>query len=90
MSNAERYFVDERSGCIAVRDRENTDPDYPGLHSDTTGVVAYWHGRVVEGERCETCGHVSPGGLRVSVHDKAQAILLCGELNAKASREYVL
>lgn len=41
---AERYFVDGRVGCVAVRDKDNTDPDYPGLHSDTRGVVAYWQG----------------------------------------------
>lgn len=40
-----RYFIDARVGCIAVRDRLNTDPDYPGLHSDTDGVAWYKHGR---------------------------------------------
>lgn len=39
----ERYYVDERVGCIAVRDR-TLDNEEPGLHSDTTGVVKYWHG----------------------------------------------
>ena len=34
-----RYFVDERSGIIAVCDRVYIDPDYSGLHSDTPGVV---------------------------------------------------
>lgn len=87
---SERYFVDERSGCIAVRDRESTDPTYPGLHSDTTGVVGYWHGRVTEGERCPHCGHVSAGGLSVSAHDKTQAILLCAKMNAVANREYAI
>ena len=79
----ERYFVDSRCGCVAVRDRTLTDPDYPGLHEDTTGVVRYWHGRIVEGEPCPTCGHVASGSWKVSAHDKAQAVLLCAELNAK-------
>jgi len=40
----DRYFVDQRVGCIAVRDRFNTNPDYQGLHRDTKGVVRYWGG----------------------------------------------
>lgn len=35
----ERFFVDQRCGCIAVRDRLLTDPEYQGLHHDTMGVV---------------------------------------------------
>lgn len=40
----ERFFVDERSGIVAVRDRMYTDPDYNGLHSDTNGVIKSWGG----------------------------------------------
>lgn len=40
-----RYFVDTRSGIIAVRDRFYTDPDYNGLHNDTPGVVKAWTGK---------------------------------------------
>ncbi len=36
-----RYFVDERAGCIAIRDHWNTDPGYQGLHPDTEGVVVF-------------------------------------------------
>jgi len=43
--NKERYFVDIRVGCVAIRDKENTDPDYPGLHSDTKGVIFYKSGK---------------------------------------------
>jgi hypothetical protein len=41
-----RFFIDERVGCIAVRDRKHPqhDPDYPGLHNDTIDVVFYAHG----------------------------------------------
>lgn len=41
-----RYFIDERSGCIAVRDRTLTLPteQCPGLHDYTPGVVWYRHG----------------------------------------------
>lgn len=42
----QRYFVDIRSGCGAVRDREHEDFDetYQGLHHDTCDVVEYKHG----------------------------------------------
>jgi hypothetical protein len=41
-----RYFIDERAGCAAVRDREHPkyDKDYPGLHQDTPDVSVYAHG----------------------------------------------
>lgn len=57
MKAQERFFVDERSGCIAVRDREQTDPEYQGLHSDTEGVVWFSMFPMVE-VKCECCGHV--------------------------------
>jgi hypothetical protein len=45
-----RYFVDVRSGCAAVRDREHEkyDPTYPGLHSDTSDIFEYRHGYIGE------------------------------------------
>jgi hypothetical protein len=44
--NLDRYFIDIRSGCAAVRDRLHPlyNPDYPGLHQDTPDVVEYIHG----------------------------------------------
>jgi hypothetical protein len=87
-SERPRYFVDERCGCIAVRDRWNTDPDYPGLHYDTTGIVRYWHGKVMP-QDCPCCGTVKHG-VMVDPKDKAAAILLCAELNATAHQEYAI
>lgn len=42
----DRYFVDQRGGCIAVRDREHPkhDPSYQGLHKNTIDVIEYRHG----------------------------------------------
>ncbi len=42
----DRYFLDIRVGCAAVRDRQHQsyDESYPGLHSDTLDVVEYKHG----------------------------------------------
>lgn len=40
-----RFYVDKRIGCVAVRDRTMTEEcPTPGLHCDTVGVIAYWHG----------------------------------------------
>lgn len=36
-----RYFVDLRNGCIAIRDRYYVDPDRQGLHSDMECVVDF-------------------------------------------------
>jgi len=42
----DRYFLDIRVGCAAVRDRQHTsyDETYPGLHQDMPDVVLYKHG----------------------------------------------
>ncbi len=48
----DRYFVDVRVGCAAVRDRQHPDYDesYPGLHWYTKDVIAYKHGMSVVSE----------------------------------------
>jgi len=38
-----RFYIDERGGCIAVRDKTK-DCDSQGLHSDMDGVIAMWTG----------------------------------------------
>ena len=42
----DRYFLDIRGGCGAVRDRQHPgyDEDYPGLHRVMLDVVEYRHG----------------------------------------------
>jgi hypothetical protein len=82
MMKCERYFIDERSGCIAVRDRELTDPGNPGLHPDTDGVVQYWHG-IQSTERCPTCRQRRPAEWQVTDANRQAAIALCAELNRK-------
>jgi len=39
-----RYFIDERVGCIAVLDRTKANCNTPGLNRDTSGVVRFWNG----------------------------------------------
>lgn len=53
----DRFFIDERSGCIAVRDKLHPkfDPDYPGLHFDTPDVIYYGHGQRSENEGEPAC-----------------------------------
>jgi len=76
----ERYFVDQRGGCIAVRDRELTDPEYNGLHHDTEGVVKFWEGKRIE-KTCPCCGHTNFSHWEVLATDIVKACALCKELN---------
>lgn len=81
----ERFFVDERGGCVAVRDRTETDPKYPGLHPDTRGVVDYWSG-VRSTDTCPTCGHKKSDGWTVSQESLGAAHKLCARLNEEGQR----
>lgn len=79
-----RYFVDERGGCIAVRDREHTDPEDRGLHPDTQGVTWYrWGERIVR--RCQTCGHETHSEWLVSAAHVAEAHEVCAKLNRECA-----
>ena len=73
----DRFFIDIRGGCIAVRDRTLTDPEYPGLHADTPGVVWYEHGEN-RMKTCPTCGGSKQIGwhLRDGAEDRAEDALL--------------
>lgn len=76
-----RFFVDIRIGCLAVRDRQHTDPDYQGLHNDTPGVVRYWHGVQNDiGDRLNV--------WTVDDEDIAAANALCDELNAETIKRH--
>ena len=75
-----RYFVDERGGCVAVRDRTLTDPENPGLHPDTTGVIKFWAGTFHKRE-CKECKVVRSQGWTVNQKDVGAAHALCAELN---------
>lgn len=77
-----RYFIDERCGCIAIRDRENTDPEYQGLHENTTGVVWFRMG-YRQRKVCSECGYES-GVWAIRPEDQAEALLECARLNALA------
>jgi hypothetical protein len=76
MSLIEPFFVDQRVGCVAVRKRANTDPEYQGLHYDTHGVVWYRH------------GVYSADGWNVRPEDAAEARRVCAEMNASAAEPH--
>jgi len=80
MSKQEKYFVDERGGCIAVRDNTLVDPDYPGLHPDMEDVIKFWWGKRKE-NKCPTCGHCTASFLEVSEEDIKEANQFCETLN---------
>ena len=75
----DRYFLDIRVGCAAVRDRKHTsyDETYPGLHQDTPDVVLYKHGT----------NPVSGMGWVVKEEDIEELKLLCDKLNVWPDRE---
>lgn len=77
----EQFFVDERVGCIAVRDRQINN-DSPGLWEDDLGVVGFWQG-VFTTKRCPTCGNNLVGSWSVSEEVRRKATELCDQLNSK-------
>ena len=74
-----RYFVDDRSGCVAVRDRQKTDLECPGLWPTTEGVVRFWSKKLVE-NKCPTCGHKT-SSWGSGDEEIAEANALATELN---------
>lgn len=83
----DKYFVDKRSGCIAVCDRDLIDPDY-SLHSDTKGVVKFWMGHRHK-EKCPTCGYERAYGWVLDPNDVCEAITLCETLNIEWNKSYI-
>jgi len=82
----ERYFIDERGGCIAIRDKENTDPNDNGLHEETKGVVHYRMGQQ-KFENCPTCSHRRMIGWEVPQSVVNEIDDLCTELNRTNTTE---
>ena len=78
-----RYYIDERSGCIAVMDTSRVNPFNNGLHEDSPGVVKYWQGHQVE-STCPTCKHTRGAGWEINDEDRVSAHTICDELNASA------
>lgn len=73
----QRYFVDKRAGCVAVRDRTQTFVD-PGLPPDAPGIIKFWDGKLIKGI------------WRVDNADLLEAKALCEDLNAKEIEKEML
>ena len=84
------YYVDKRSGCVAVCDRKKYElclrkyGSMPGLHEDDPHVVKYWSGAPIT-NKCPTCGHETSSGWEVPEASINAAHQLCNELNTKTS-----
>ncbi len=77
----ERYYIDERVGCIAVRDSlVKTDDSH--LDSQTEGVAGFWMGQWRQDE-CPTCHQKCGGHWEIGEGIKAEATRLCEKLNAE-------
>ena len=74
-----RFYVDERLGCIALRDRTKAS-DSPRLHSDLPDVILFFAAVQVPNKPCPTCKHVEgfqwfiPDGLRKQLQDQADQL----------------
>ena len=77
-----RYILDERVGCAAVIDTHHPDydPEYPGLHSDTGGVVLY------EGFTNQSRMNISEGEIEDAKRVIERLKKACDALNDKKPR----
>lgn len=80
-SKKERYYLDERVGCMAIRDRTKDDPNESGLHSDTEGVITFYEGTLVDNGNCPTCQQRRPTVWNMPELDKIEARKWVGILN---------
>ena len=80
MERIDRYFLDIRWGCAAVRDSNHPsyDESYSGLHYSTPDVVHYKHGVSTE------------NGWTMKDEDIEELKDLCDRLNLWPHREKVL
>lgn len=72
----DRYFLDIRGGCAAVRDRQHPgyDESYPGLHKSMLDVVEYKHG-------------FNDNGWQINKEDIDYLQSVCDKLNVWPHRE---
>jgi len=80
----ERYFVDERVGMVAIRDRFHPeyDKERSGLNSQMPDVFISWAGTQVS-VICKECGHTKYKEWRVDPAVVKIAENMCAELNGK-------
>ena len=76
-----RFFVDDRCGCVAVRDREKYDPEEPHLDSDVIDVVWFRMKKLIP-QRCDKC-YQSIQGKWDDEDSVDEAIRECEKLNSE-------
>lgn len=83
---SERFYVDERVGCIGVRDRteDASRVDEPGLNTETTGLLRLWFG-VHKTKQCPTCHTMLDDGYTISDVVKQSAAGLAEKLNSECA-----
>jgi hypothetical protein len=86
----DRYYLDERVGCVAVRDHTLDLPDEDGLHPNTEGVVKFWMGekKVPDMHHCPLCmryHEIAGIGMNWTVSEETikEATKFCEDLNNK-------
>lgn len=79
----DRFFIDERTGCIAVIDRERRDPDDNGLDADRSGVLWYEQGIAVV-EVCPHCHHQKSSGWKLKPGARARAEAALAKIRSEA------
>jgi hypothetical protein len=78
----ERYYIDERNGCIAICD--STIPtDALGLHADSPHVIEFCTGHPIV-EACAECGHRRTVGWNVPDDVRAVYLAACKQMNESA------
>lgn len=75
-----RYYIDVRGGCVAVRDRTKINEWENGLHEDMECVVSFWKGFSSYNEQ---------GFIEWNIHDwqMKKANDLTDKLNGKIQTE---
>ena len=83
----DRYYLDRRVGCVAVRD-SRVMVEENGLHSDSEGVVKFWMGevKVPDKHHCPLCGtyhEIAAFGMNWTVSEEIikEATKFCEDLN---------
>ena len=82
----DRYYIDKRDGCIAIRDKQNTNLDDHGLHPETQGVTHYRDGQQ-KFEDCPTCKHRRMVGWEVAQDVVTEMEELCKKMNRTQTSE---
>ena len=80
MNKDNKYYVDNRVGCVAVRERVDGHIS-SGLHADLPDVIAYWNGYSIPEKERPLGSCACPWAVEPWKIEKAEA--LCALLNGE-------